>query len=187
MSARTTHARPRGGVLLILAVAAVLALLASRGNPTWPDTLPGTGGPPAGGGVGRVVDPLPDGRVSSGFGPRTGGMHYGTDIAAPLGTPIRSVAAGTVIDAGPATGFGLWVRIRHGDDTVSVYGHMQTITTHDGARVGAGEQIATVGARGHATGPHLHLEIWPHGDRGARVDPAAWLATHGARLPGGRS
>ena len=111
-------------------------------------------------------------------------MHGGTDFAAPLGTPIRAVADGEVIEAGPASGFGLWVQVRHDrDQTVSVYGHMNTITTRVGAHVRAGERIATVGARGQATGPHLHLEIWPNGDRGRRVDPARWLAAHHATPP----
>ena len=101
------------------------------------------------------------------------------------GAPIRSVADGTVIEAGPASGFGLWVRVRHTDGTVSVYGHMHTITTRVGAHVKAGQQIATVGARGQATGPHLHLEIWPRGERARRVDPAAWFARHKARLTTG--
>ncbi len=130
--------------------------------------------------AGKVVDPVPGGRTSSGFGHRTGGMHYGLDIAAPIGAPIRAVADATVIEAGPASGFGLWVRIRHTDSTVSVYGHMNTITTRVGARVKAGQQIATVGNRGQSTGPHLHLEIWPHGSRAARVNPAVWLRAHGA-------
>src|SRR5690606_3422055 len=53
------------------------------------------------------------GTLTSGFGPRWGTMHRGIDIANALGTPIVSVADGTVIEAGPASGFGLWVRIRH--------------------------------------------------------------------------
>lgn len=134
---------------------------------------------------GDVAAPVPGGRVTSGYGARWGVTHYGTDVAAPQGTPIRAVAAGQVIEAGPASGFGLWVRVRHTDGTVSVYGHMHTITTRVGARVTAGQQIATVGARGEATGPHLHLEIWPGGDRARRVDPAAWFARHKARLTTG--
>ena len=190
MPARVTTGPNRGGLLLV-AVAAALTLLAAHSG--LPDRLPALTWPPAAGGgdgVGQVVDPLPEGRVSSGFGQRAGGMHYGLDIAAPLGTPIRAIADGTVIEAGPASGFGLWIRIRHHDSntsggTVSVYGHMNTITTPAGTHVTAGQQIATVGARGQATGPHLHLEIWPHGDRAARVDPARWLDTHGVTRIGG--
>jgi len=200
--ARTRHS---AGLPLLVILAIALALLGARNGdlpvpdptrwPPWPatDSAPtlddttlgggGTAGGGTGGGVelGRVVHPLPGGRVTSGFGWRAGGMHYGLDIAAPIGTPIRALADATVLDAGPATGFGLWVRLRHHDGTVSVYGHMNTITTPTGAAVTAGQQIATVGDRGQSTGPHLHLEIWPDGQRAHRVDPATWLARHGAR------
>lgn len=132
--------------------------------------------------TGATVAPVVGGRVTSGFGSRWGTGHYGTDVAAPTGTPIRAVADGTVIEAGPASGFGLWVRLRHRDGTVSVYGHMHTITTKTGARVKAGQRIATVGSRGQSTGPHLHLEIWPDGRRDRRVDPLPWLARHGPDL-----
>lgn len=122
------------------------------------------------------------GVVSSGFGPREDGFHYGLDIAAPLSTPIRAVAAGTVIVAGPASGFGLWMQVRHdADGTVTVYGHMNTMNRPRGTHVKAGEQIATVGKRGQATGPHLHIEVWPHGLRAKRVDPRPWLAARGIR------
>lgn len=136
----------------------------------------------AGAGTGRYVKPVA-GTLTSGFGARSGTTHYGIDIAAPLGTPIRAVTAGTVIEAGPATGFGLWVRLRHDvDGTVTVYGHMHTITRTTGAHVAAGEQIATVGSRGQSTGPHLHFEVWPHGQRAQRIDPRPWLADRGIRL-----
>lgn len=123
------------------------------------------------------------GTVSSGWGARPGGFHFGLDIAADLGTPIRAVTAGEVIVAGPASGFGLWMQVRHDEDgTVTVYGHMNTIDRAVGAHVAAGEQIATVGERGEATGPHLHLEVWPGGQRANRIDPLPWLTGHGVHL-----
>lgn len=168
-----------GGGLVLLVLAGVAVLLLANHLPAGPPE-PGPGRP------GAVVAPVPGGRVSSGYGTRSGQMHYGTDIAAPLGTPIRAIADADVIEAGPAAGFGLWVRLRHtsGPDagTVSVYGHMQTITTRTGAHVRAGEQIATVGSRGQSTGPHLHLEIWPGGRRAARINPAFWFDKRHAAL-----
>lgn len=165
----------RGWVVLLLLVVAALAL--PRTAPA--DAQPGA---TATGPVAMpesVAWPVAGGQVSSGFGMRAGEMHGGIDIAAPLGTPILAVADGEVIEAGPATGFGLWVRLRHDrDGTVSVYGHMNTITAAAGAHVRAGQQIATVGSRGQSTGPHLHIEIWLAGDRAQRVDPARWLAEH---------
>ncbi|MPZ86306.1 MAG: peptidoglycan DD-metalloendopeptidase family protein [Actinophytocola sp.] len=159
-----------GGPLLIVVVLTSLAWYAHTSNAD-----------PAGATPGRYATPV-DGRVTSGFGPRWGTTHYGIDIAAPLGTPIRAVTDATVIEAGPASGFGLWMRLHHRDGTVTVYGHINTIDRPRGAHVAAGERIATVGARGEATGPHLHFEVWPHGDRTARVDPQPWLAQHGIHL-----
>lgn len=160
-----------GGPLLILIVLGVLAWYAHT-------DAAGTTGSPGGAGSGRYVKPV-NGTLTSGYGARWGTTHYGIDIAAPVGTPIRAVTTATVIEAGPATGFGLWMRLRHPDGTVTVYGHMHTITRPAGARVAAGERIATVGSRGQSTGPHLHFEVWPHGDRNARIDPRPWLARHG--------
>ncbi|WP_036505660.1 MULTISPECIES: M23 family metallopeptidase [Nocardia] len=120
------------------------------------------------------------GVVSSGFGSRWGAMHYGVDFADSIGTPIHSVENGTVIDAGPASGFGLWVRVKQDDGTTAVYGHVNDILTHVGQRVNAGDVIATVGNRGNSTGPHLHLEIWDPSD--VKIDPAPYLASKGVVL-----
>lgn len=129
-------------------------------------------------GASTYVKPVA-GQVTSEFGPRWGEFHGGMDIYAPIGTPIRAVTRGVVIVARPASGFGLWMQVRHPDGTVTVYGHMNTMDRAVGARVAAGEQIATVGQRGEATGPHLHIEVWPHGNRALRVNPRPWLARHG--------
>ncbi|MFR9750760.1 M23 family metallopeptidase [Nocardia sp. 004] len=116
------------------------------------------------------------GIFTSGFGSRWGTFHNGIDIAGPLGTPIYAVAAGTVIDAGPAQGFGLWVRIRHDDGSITVYGHMYDFFVSVGERVPAGMQIARMGNRGDSTGPHLHFEVIADG---RHVDPVQWLALRG--------
>lgn len=153
----------------LLLVLAALAVLAVRGHA-------GDSGP-----SGDYVAPA-EGKVTSGFGARWGTTHYGVDIANKTGTPIRAVANGTVIVAGPATGYGLWMQVRHPDETVTVYGHMNTIDRPRGSQVTAGEQIATIGARGESTGPHLHFEVWPHGQRAQRIDPVPWLADRNVRL-----
>lgn len=116
------------------------------------------------------------GVFTSGFGQRWGTFHNGIDIAGPIGSPIYAVADGTVIDAGPASGFGLWVRIRHDDGTVSVYGHMYDFVVSRGERIRAGMQIARMGNRGDSTGPHLHFEIIVGG---RHIDPQRWLALRG--------
>ncbi|WP_433299257.1 M23 family metallopeptidase [Pseudonocardia sp. CA-142604] len=116
------------------------------------------------------------GRVSSGFGRRWGSFHEGLDIAAPIGTPIHAPLAGTVISSGPARGFGLWVRLRHLDGTITVYGHINRSLVRVGQKVSAGQEIAEVGNRGQATGPHLHIEVVTPG--GVKINPQPWLNQH---------
>jgi hypothetical protein len=120
------------------------------------------------------------GTLTSTFG--DGRAHQGIDIANSTGTPIVAVADGEVISAGPAQGFGLWVRIRHDDGTVTTYGHNNDNLVTVGQRVAAGEEIATVGNRGISTGPHLHFEV--DTPAGEKVDPRPWLAERGATITG---
>jgi murein DD-endopeptidase MepM/ murein hydrolase activator NlpD len=117
------------------------------------------------------------GVYTSGFGYRWGALHAGVDLAAPIGTPIVAASDGVVVDAGPTAGYGAWVKIRHSDGTVTLYGHVNTWTVQIGQRVFAGDQIATVGNRGNSTGPHLHFEVLLNGTN--RIDPAPWLAQRG--------
>lgn len=120
-----------------------------------------------------------DGEISSGFGARWGEMHNGVDIANDIGTPIRAASAGTVIDSGPASGYGMWIRIAHRDDVVSIYGHIDEAFVSVGERVRAGQLIATMGDRGESTGPHLHFQIEV---AGRPVDPAEFYRDAGAEL-----
>lgn len=128
-----------------------------------------------------VVFPA-DGTFTSGFGPRWGTNHNGIDIANAIGTPIRAVTNGTVIESGPASGFGLWVRVQQDDGTIGVYGHVDQSLVSAGQPVRAGDQIATMGNRGQSTGPHLHYEVWQA--NGTKIDPAPWLAARGIPIPG---
>ncbi|MGX9787902.1 M23 family metallopeptidase [Mycobacterium sp. MMS18-G62] len=114
---------------------------------------------------------------TSGFGYRWGVLHGGIDIANSIGTPIVAASDGVVIDAGPTAGYGAWVKIRHNDGTVTLYGHVNTWLVSKGERVMAGDQIATIGNRGNSTGPHLHFEVLLNGTN--RVDPVPWLAQRG--------
>ncbi len=117
------------------------------------------------------------GVFTSGFGYRWGALHGGIDIANSIGTPIVAVADGVVIDAGPTAGFGAWVKLRHADGTVTLYGHVNTWNVSIGQRVWAGDQIATIGNRGNSTGPHCHFEVLLNGTN--RIDPVGWLAQRG--------
>jgi murein DD-endopeptidase MepM/ murein hydrolase activator NlpD len=120
------------------------------------------------------------GRLTSTYGTRWGTMHWGIDIANRIGTPIVSTADGVVVEAGPASGFGLWVRVRHTDGTITVYGHVDRTLVRQGQTVKAGQQIATMGNRGQSTGPHLHFEVWT--TNGNKINPLTWLRSKGVQI-----
>lgn len=120
------------------------------------------------------------GTVTSGYGARWGVVHYGVDIANEIGTPIYAVTDGTVIESGPASGFGQWVRVRQDDGTIGVFGHIDQSFVKAGQKVKAGDQIATVGNRGNSTGPHLHYEVWDK--NGNKINPQVWLKKRGVSV-----
>ncbi|MFC7448813.1 M23 family metallopeptidase [Rhodococcus daqingensis] len=130
----------------------------------------------------RAVQPV-NGTLTSSYGPRWGTQHGGIDIGASIGTPVLSAADGTIISAGPASGFGLWVRVKHTDGSMSVYGHINEHLVNVGQPVAAGQQIATVGNRGQSTGPHLHFEVYD--PAGNQVDPNVWLRDNGVGVTWG--
>jgi murein DD-endopeptidase MepM/ murein hydrolase activator NlpD len=114
------------------------------------------------------------GVFTSGYGPRWGRMHRGIDIAAPVGTPIVAAAEGEVISAGwNSGGYGNLVKIRHFDGTVTLYAHNSKIHVRRGQFVQQGQHIANMGSTGFSTGPHLHFEIHPQGQKA--VNPLALL------------
>ncbi|MEU4595684.1 MULTISPECIES: M23 family metallopeptidase [Nocardia] len=128
----------------------------------------------------QTVRPV-NGRLTSYYGPRWGAAHNGIDFGDPIGAPVFAVTDGTVIETGPASGFGLWVRVQQDDGTIGVFGHVNEILVQPGQHVNAGDVIATVGNRGQSTGPHLHYEVHvPDGSLyGAPIDPHPWLAARG--------
>jgi murein DD-endopeptidase MepM/ murein hydrolase activator NlpD len=117
------------------------------------------------------------GHLTSLFGSRWGRAHEGIDIAGPIGTPIYALTDAVVEESGPATGYGLWVVLRHTDGTQSVYGHVNRTFVREGEKVEAGEEIAEIGNRGYSTGPHLHLEVWS--SDGTKINPLTWLRKRG--------
>lgn len=120
------------------------------------------------------------GVLTSNFGYRWGVLHAGIDIANSIGTPIYAVADGVVTDAGPKSGYGMWVKLLHADGTETLYGHVNSTLVSVGERVLAGDQIATMGNRGNSTGPHLHFEVLTGGSE--RIDPQPWLAKRGLKV-----
>ena len=83
-------------------------------------------------------------------------------------TPEYAVMDGVVLEAGPASGYGLAVYIQHENGDVTVYGHMDKILVPPGQVVQAGDTIALLGNRGQSTGPHLHFEVHVGGLDGGR-------------------
>ncbi|MGC2759456.1 M23 family metallopeptidase, partial [Candidatus Binatus sp.] len=85
--------------------------------------------------------------------------HFGVDLVAKYGEPVKSVADGTVISAGWAGELGNCIRIQHEHQLVSMYGHLSKISpdVKPGTSVRMGQFIGNVGSTGLSTGPHLHF------------------------------
>lgn len=123
---------------------------------------------------GSRVSSLPGGSsvaVSAGYyarpisgGYRSQGVHghNGIDLAAPVGTPIRASAGGTVItskSSGWNGGYGNFVIISHPNGTQTLYSHMSKVYVSVGDQVARGDNIGTIGMTGITTGPHIHFEV----------------------------
>jgi murein DD-endopeptidase MepM/ murein hydrolase activator NlpD len=128
-------------------------------------------------GSGRLAWPL-FGSITSPFGYRTHPIfkrqifHSGLDISAGHGTPIRAADGGRVVEAGWRGGYGKVVIIDHGGGIATLYGHCSATHVSPGQMVSKGQVVASVGATGWATGPHLHFEVRRDG---TPTNPSAWL------------
>lgn len=85
--------------------------------------------------------------------------HKGTDMRGPQGTPVRAVAAGTVVLAETQYYSGNVIYVDHGQGVISMYGHLSAFDVKPGDTVERGQVIGRVGATGRVTGPHLHLGL----------------------------
>ena len=125
-----------------------------------------------------------DGRITSSFGARadpfTGekSFHEGIDIAAPVGTPVRTPFVGRVISVNESERAGLSVTIEHPGGLRTVYAHNSEIMVEKGDSVQAGQVISLSGNTGRSTGPHLHFSVFQ--DKKA-IDPAKLLNFSGSR------
>jgi murein DD-endopeptidase MepM/ murein hydrolase activator NlpD len=129
------------------------------------------------------VHPMPGASTTSCFGYRWGVQHAGVDLAAPPGTPIRTVGAGTVSTAGWAfPGYGISVVIDHGDGYYTLYAHAAEATVSVGEPVEPGDVIALEGSTGDSTGPHLHFEV--HKGMWNQVEPTQWLRNRDVSVGG---
>ena len=94
--------------------------------------------------------------------------HYGTDFAAPVGTPIRSTADGRVVKSGYTKGNGYYVTVSHNATYSTQYLHMKKIGLKVGTYVQQGDKIGEVGMTGFTSGPHVCYRFWKNG---RQVDP----------------
>jgi murein DD-endopeptidase MepM/ murein hydrolase activator NlpD len=128
----------------------------------------------------RMIAAIPsifpvEGYMTAGFGYRTNPwpeFHKGVDLAADYGTTVRATAAGTVVEAGWTSGYGIRVDIDHGNGYHTWYCHLSHAAVAVGERVVKGEPIAAVGSTGESTGPHLHYQVMKFG---VAVDPQPYL------------
>lgn len=107
--------------------------------------------------------------------------HHGIDYAAPVGTPVRSVADGVIIQKNYAGAAGNMIKIKHSGDLVSGYMHLQKFANgiSVGSRVSQGQLIGYVGSTGRSTGPHLDFRLWK---AGKPINPASVPQTSGDPL-----
>ncbi|MFF1904043.1 peptidoglycan DD-metalloendopeptidase family protein [Kitasatospora sp. NPDC058218] len=110
------------------------------------------------------------------------GHHTGADFVASTGTPLRAIAAGTVVKAGNGGAYGNEVEIKLADGKYAQYAHLSSIGVKVGQAVTAGQQIGLSGATGNVTGPHLHFEIRTGSEYGSDIDPIAYLRAHGVSI-----
>jgi len=128
----------------------------------------------------RMIAALPsinpvDGPIVDGFGYRMRPwpeFHKGVDLAADYGAPVHAAAAGVIVAAGWDGGFGIKVDVDHGNGYHTWYAHLSRVGVAPGQHVVKGQTIASVGATGEATGPHLHYQVMR---LGVAVDPVPYL------------
>ncbi|NCA00281.1 MAG: M23 family metallopeptidase, partial [Betaproteobacteria bacterium] len=132
-----------------------------------------------------LASPMPYSRRTSGFGMRehpilhTQRAHLGVDYAAPIGTPVMSVADGVVVESGYQGAFGNMVIVQHNARQSTVYAHLSRMNVKRGQTIKQGDIVGAVGTTGLSTGPHLHFEFRING---RHVDPLT-LAQQGSSEP----
>lgn len=120
------------------------------------------------------------GEILVAYGAQEGGLHNdGINIAARQGAPVRAAENGVVAYVGnELRGFGNLVLVKHADDWITAYAHLDSIAVERGARVRRGAVIGRAGRSGNVARPQLHFET----RRGSKaIDPTTVLATAQAR------
>ncbi len=108
-----------------------------------------------------------DGTISSPFGLRFDGVvpeiHRGVDIPLSVGTEVRAMAPGRVLESRWMSGYGIAIVLDHGGGVYSLYAHLSEAVVKKGEEVKGQQVIGKSGATGNVTGPHLHFEVWRGG------------------------
>lgn len=112
----------------------------------------------AGQGSGQFAWPVKGATISSTYGSRWGKQHKGIDMVSGNRT-IMAADEGVVTFTGTISGYGNAVIINHSNGYTTLYGHMSSITAHQGQTVEKGSAIGVMGNTGRSTGTHLHFEI----------------------------
>ncbi|MEM9837957.1 MAG: M23 family metallopeptidase [Pseudomonadota bacterium] len=112
---------------------------------------------------GSFVKPIDGGVITSTYGPRGGGHHYGVDFGAKRGTLVRAAQSGKVTFRGRRKGYGRLIIIDHGGGMETYYAHLSRYKVGKGKKVRRGMAIGKVGSSGRSTGPHLHFELRVNG------------------------
>lgn len=111
----------------------------------------------------KFLLPGNNGYIISRFGPRSGRMHYGTDIRMNKGDTIVASQSGTVVRAGWGTGWGYLIIVQHKKNIQTYYAHQSKFLVKKGDWVEKGEPIGLAGSTGRARGNHLHFEMRENG------------------------
>jgi murein DD-endopeptidase MepM/ murein hydrolase activator NlpD len=132
-----------------------------------------------------------DGVISDTYGTRHG-THKGIDIAGNLNAPIVAVENGVVAKSYFSNSYGNVIFIKHPNNYVTVYAHLNSRLVHEGQQIKQGDRIGTMGRTGESTGVHLHFEShqveWTFDKKNA-IDPENLLGHTevGVAVKGGRS
>jgi murein DD-endopeptidase MepM/ murein hydrolase activator NlpD len=95
------------------------------------------------------------------------GTHNGVDFGIPSNTAVKAMGNGTILGSGNTdvacrgASYGNWILIKYDNGLTAVYGHLNKVVGVTGARVSSTTIVAYSGASGYATGPHLHVSVWP--------------------------
>lgn len=133
---------------------------------------------------GELSWPIAFGRLASAFGPRDSSFHDGLDLSSEEGIPVRAAHSGKVIYSGnKLSGYGNLIIIRDKSGLLTIYAHNARNFVDVGQSVKRGSVIGTLGATGHATGPHVHFEVRVKDKLGryVAVDPLPLLSSAGGK------